>query len=107
LNVATQFFHDTGELKYYGFDKKNDESSHSDMKLLKDTVFPNPFWIIDVLRGTIRHDQDHVIKLVEDAYIKKEISKLEKDSLRGQVQRLMQKGECIYILYTIDLYVYT
>ena len=91
MNVATQFFHDTGELKYFGFDKKNEGSSN--MILLKDTVFPNPFWIIDVLRGTIRHDNSHVLELIDKASVVATISEKEKKLLRRRVHRLMQKGE--------------
>jgi len=98
LNVATRFFHDTGELRYFGDatqeeNKAAKERGQSEVRtahqLLGETVFPNPFWIVDVLRGLIRHEHNAVLQLIET---NKELTSKHAKVLRRRVHRLMQRG---------------
>jgi GTPase SAR1 family protein len=118
LQLATRFLHDVGELRYYALSSEASESaaegaeaahdsdgeeadassapesgnSHavtSSAELLAATVFPNPFWVVDVLRGLIRHDHSPVLALIKkDA----SLSTADKRTLRRRVYRLMQRG---------------
>jgi GTPase SAR1 family protein len=57
--------------------------------LLSSTLFPNPFWIVDVLRGLIRHDHSAVLHLIDqDARMPLKTKNL----MRRRVHRLMQRG---------------
>lgn len=116
LQLATRFFHEVGELKYFGLPEdtgiaageeydsdsewrrpqgtRDDEATARRMdgastRLLMTTVFPNPFWIVDVLRGLIRHDQGSMLGLIKgDATTDAK----DKRTLRRRVYRLMQRG---------------
>jgi GTPase SAR1 family protein len=58
-------------------------------ELLAATVFPNPFWVVDVLRGLIRHDHSPVLALIKkDGWL----TTADKRKLRRRVYRLMQRG---------------
>ncbi|KAJ1422440.1 hypothetical protein B484DRAFT_114445 [Ochromonadaceae sp. CCMP2298] len=98
LSVATRFFHETGELRYFGAatretNKAAVERGQAEQRqthqLLASTVFPNPFWIVDVLRGLIRHDHNTVLSLIERTA---SLSNKESKVLRRRVHRLMQRG---------------
>ncbi len=141
LAVATRFFHDVGELRYFGAtthegkeveetepakqydsdgdtielvprkrngkynDGSDDEAEGNvdvDEPIVKDssaeentamllaaTVFPNPFWVVDVLRGLIRHDHGPLLEQFKDTA---SFSKREQKALRRRVYRLMQRG---------------
>lgn len=86
IGVVTEFLHDIGELRYFGL--KN-EDIKLPSELLKSTVFPNPFWIVDVLRGVIRHEHSGILDLIKND--EKLSSKMSK-TLRRRVYRLMQRG---------------
>lgn len=142
LAVATRFFHDVGELRYFGlktqekkeeedtepakqydsdgdtiepaprkrprkrdYDSSDDEAEEhveadepvekdasagqGTAELLAATVFPNPFWVVDVLRGLIRHDHGPLLEQVKHIAPH---SKREQKALRRRVYRLMQRG---------------
>jgi hypothetical protein len=116
LQLATRFLHDVGELRYYsitsgasganaegadaGYDSdgeqmvksapsKDGKSDDTSAELLAATVFPNPFWVVDVLRGLIRHDHSPVLVLIKKDSA---LSTADKRTLRRRVYRLMQRG---------------
>eukprot|EP01038_Epipyxis_sp_PR26KG_P004096 gene4096-5844_t len=101
VNVATRFFHDTGELRYFGEATKEENKAAKELgltekrpshELLANTVFPNPFWIVDVLRGLIRHEQAAALQLVESQLSSKQINVKKANVLRRRIHRLMQRG---------------
>jgi hypothetical protein len=51
LRIATKFLHDKAAIKYFG------NISAEKIKLIDRTVFIGSKWIIDVLKGLIRHDR--------------------------------------------------
>jgi hypothetical protein len=64
LEVATTFLHETGVIRYFGNVKlasSMDENSLQSHVLL-DTVFISAPWIIDAMKGLIRHDQDALLR---------------------------------------------
>jgi GTPase SAR1 family protein len=121
LQLATRFFHEVGELRYFGlpdldqgalqeapprdveYDSDGDPIPVRDIpqsvtgrqmdaessELLSTTVFPNPFWIVDVLRGLIRHDHSTVLHLIKTDTA---AEAKDKRTLRRRVFRLMQRG---------------
>eukprot|EP01038_Epipyxis_sp_PR26KG_P006545 gene6545-8992_t len=101
INVATRFFHDTGELRYFGEatteeNKAAKERGYTEKRpsheLLAKTVFPNPFWIVDILRGLIRHEQAAALQLVESQQVTNIINIKSANILRRRIHRLMQRG---------------
>jgi hypothetical protein len=57
--------------------------------LLISTVFPNAFWIVDVLRGLIRHDHTAMLRLIDQD---RSMPVKVKNQMRRRVHRLMQRG---------------
>lgn len=86
LVVATRFFHDIGDLRFYG---KQQSHSRVENTLLETTVFPNPYWIVDVLRGLIRHDHSSLLNAIKDD---SSLSPKTIKTFRRRVYRLMQRG---------------
>jgi hypothetical protein len=66
-----------------------DGGDHQPQDMLTTTVFPNPFWIVDVLRGLIRHDHSAVLGMIKSDPA---LSTKERRTLRRRVFRLMQRG---------------
>ncbi|EKX32523.1 hypothetical protein GUITHDRAFT_121310 [Guillardia theta CCMP2712] len=60
--VATSFLHDMGVLKYFGHELSADQSKRDLGKYsVEDTVFIDPVWMIDVFKGVMRHDWEHLL----------------------------------------------
>jgi hypothetical protein len=106
LSVATRFFHETGELRYFGAatveaNKAAAERGQSEQRrthsLLASTVFPNPFWIVDVLGGLIRHDHNAVLQLIEQTASAGTLSNKESKVLR---KRGESKRRMLFISFT-------
>ena len=78
--AVTSFLHDMGVLKYFGHELGVDHSKEdrdSAMYSVEDTVFIDPVWMIDVLKGVMRHDWQHLLDFIQQDMIKsKKIKKL-------------------------------
>ncbi|EKX45794.1 hypothetical protein GUITHDRAFT_108245 [Guillardia theta CCMP2712] len=60
--VATTFLHDMGVLKYFGHELSLDHrKADHDKYSVEDTVFIDPVWMIDVFKGVMRHDWQHLL----------------------------------------------
>jgi GTPase SAR1 family protein len=87
LAIATTFLNDMAVIKYFG--TVTPEGHPEDEKdVLDNTVFTSPAWIIDGLKGLIRHDRDILIE-----YCHSEPSESKRVMLR-QVNRLALHGTC-------------
>ncbi len=64
LKIATRFLHDCAALKYFGnFESIKDAAVDKGLPFfaVRDSVFIDPRWIIDVLKGLIRHSRDALL----------------------------------------------
>jgi hypothetical protein len=54
-------------IQYFGQQDSSEDDITLQMipELLQVTVFPNPYWIVDVLRGLIRHDHGEILKMIK------------------------------------------
>jgi hypothetical protein len=85
LEIATRFLHDTGVIYYFGdvTSAMNSNASDSEDSILMNTVFISARWMVDSIKGLIRHDRDSLLSY----FIGK------KDKLRmRRVRRLMYFG---------------
>jgi GTPase SAR1 family protein len=103
VKVATRFFHETGELRYFGDSfVTNMSASRMQMRsegLLNTTVFPNPFWVVDVLRHLIRHDHSEVRAVIaaDPKLSKKQIKALDRRVCRLVTNGALHKSLLPYI----------
>jgi len=87
LAIATTFLNDMAVIKYFG--TVTPEGHPEDEKdVLDNTVFTSPAWIIDGLKGLIRHDRDILIEYCHSAQ-----SEANRVMLR-RVNRLVLHGTC-------------
>lgn len=56
LDICTNFMHENASIKYFG-----DLSGVRRDRLIDQTVFINPNWIISALKGLVRHDRDALL----------------------------------------------
>lgn len=85
LEIATRFLHETGVIYYFGDVTSAMSSNVSDLEesMLMNTVFISARWMVDSIKGLIRHDRDFLLRY----FIGK------KDKLRmKRVRRLMYFG---------------
>jgi hypothetical protein len=78
-------------IQYFGQQDSSEDDITLQMipELLQVTVFPNPYWIVDVLRGLIRHDHGEILKMIKKDRL---LSSKQAKILRRRVYRLMQQG---------------
>ena len=86
--IATSFLNDMAVIKYFGTLtlEGHPEDAHD---VLDNTVFISPAWIIDGLKGLIRHDRDILIE-----YCQHELRGEVKQVMLRQVNRLASHGAC-------------
>ena len=54
LNSATKFLHDSGQIRYFGdLSREGDPNNGT----LQSTVYISPIWMMNVMKGLIRHDR--------------------------------------------------
>lgn len=85
LEIVTRFLHDTGVIYYFGDVAEAVKSTTSELEasMLMNTVFISARWMVDALKGLIRHDRDFLLSYFMG----------KKDKLRmRRVRRLMYFG---------------
>jgi hypothetical protein len=85
LEIATRFLHDTGVIYYFGdvSSAMNSDASDLEESMLMNTVYISARWMVDSIKGLIRHDRDLLLSYFTG----------KKDKLRmRRVRRLMYFG---------------
>ena len=90
--IATYFLNDMAVIKYFG--TLDDEGKPEDPKdILDNTIFISPTWIIDGLKGLIRHDREILMEYVQHKIQSVKDNVSEKKLLK-HINRLANYGVC-------------
>ena len=82
LDSATRFLHDIGAIRYFGF-------SNTASKILKGVVYTSPEWMMNIMKGLLRHERQALIDFFLQSKDKKMLRRVNRLNTCGVLHKTL------------------
>ena len=82
LDSATKFLHDIGAIRYFGF-------SNTASKILKGVVYTSPEWMMNIMKGLLRHERQALIDFFLHSKDKKMLRRVNSLNMCGVLHKTL------------------